>query len=321
MSFLQKREVRTRDRTRCYKAAQAAAFLFFIAGVASGLSGPHAEPGADRAKQYRWPGLNYRPEDTLARRIAPPPGARRVPLASDSFGAWLRDLPLKAGRPPVRLYNGELKRNQSAHFAVIDIDTGARDLQQCADALMRLRSEYLFARGEFTRIRFRYTDESVARYDLWRQGFRPLIRERKKTHWTKRAAPDVTYAGFRAYLEQLFMYAGTYSLSRESTGTSLSAMQVGDFFLQGGFPGHGVMIVDMAESTGVRGTEGENKVRRYYLLTQSYMPAQEMHVLNNPASDSPWYTLELDGGNTGAREKIRTPEWEFTGADLMRFSN
>ena len=83
-------------------------------------------------------------------------------------------------------------------------------------------------------------------------------------------------------------------------------MRIGDVFIQGGFPGHAVMVVDMA----VNGRTGE----KLFLLIQSYMPAQEIHVLKNPSdsADGPWY--ELDFGET-----LRTPEWTFSKDDLKRF--
>ena len=81
----------------------------------------------------------------------PPAGYRRVAAIDSSFAAWLRGLPIKPGKPKVRLYNGETKGNQDAHHAVLDIDTGERDLQQCADALMRLRAEFLRSRFESAR--------------------------------------------------------------------------------------------------------------------------------------------------------------------------
>jgi hypothetical protein len=75
-------------------------------------------------------------------------------------------------------------------------------------------------------------------------------------------------------------------------------------FIQGGFPGHAVLVADVAEDA--RG-------RRAFLLVQSYMPAQEVHVLRNPAAPaSPWYTARSSG-------VLETPEWVFRFADLRRF--
>ncbi|MGH7599664.1 MAG: DUF4846 domain-containing protein [bacterium] len=42
------------------------------------------------------------------------------------------------------MYNGAPKPNQAAQYRVLAIDVGNKDLQQCADAVIRLRAEYLF---------------------------------------------------------------------------------------------------------------------------------------------------------------------------------
>ena len=52
---------------------------------------------------------------------------------------------MKPANAPVLIYTGAQKWRQDVHAAVIDIDVGRRDLQQCADAIMRLRAEWLFA--------------------------------------------------------------------------------------------------------------------------------------------------------------------------------
>ena len=54
--------------------------------------------------------------------------------------------------------------------------------------------------------------------------------------------------------------------------------------------------------------------RRAVLLAQSYMPAQDIHVLRNPQTpDNPWYVIEGDG-------PLATPEWDFPARSLRRFS-
>ncbi|MDR3713868.1 MAG: DUF4846 domain-containing protein [Puia sp.] len=68
------------------------------------------------------------------------PAGSRMPKLS--FGEWLRSIPLKKDKT-VYLYDGSRKQNQSAQFAVLDISVGKEDLQQCADAVMRLRAGYL----------------------------------------------------------------------------------------------------------------------------------------------------------------------------------
>ena len=241
--------------------------------------------------------------EALTERIQPPSGYRRV-ITDDPYAAWLRGLPLKPGRPFVYLHDGRRKSNQSAHFAVIDMDVGPKDLQQCADAIMRLRAEYQFSKGDWRNIRFNFTDGVPARYALWRSGHRPRVRNGRKTAWLKRAKPDGSYAAFRKYMDVVFTYAGTYSLSREMKRVRPDQMRIGDVFIQGGFPGHAVIVVDMAEhiATG----------KRIFLLAQSFMPAQEMHVLVNPNGNGPWYSLPVG-------DKLVTPEWDFKKGDLKRF--
>lgn len=241
---------------------------------------------------------------TLAGRIAPPPGFRRAPAAPGSFAAWLRGLPLHPGRPPVHLFDGGLKGNQEAHHAVVRLDVGARDLQQCADAVMRLRAEFLRDRGCDGDIAFRFTSGHRAAWTDWRRGLRPRISGNQVT-WRSAAAEDGSYASFRRYLDTVFTYAGSASLSKELERVDdPSRLAAGDVFIQGGFPGHAVLVADIAE---------DGRGRRAFLLLQSYMPAQEVHVLRNPAgAPSPWYLAQPGG-------VLETPEWTFRFEDLRRF--
>lgn len=244
------------------------------------------------------------PSGTLADRIAPPSGFRRVPASNGSFGAWLRGLPLQPGRPAVRLFDGRLKGNQEAHHAVVRIDVGSRDLQQCADAVMRLRAEYLHARGCEGDVAFRFTSGDLASWTGWQSGLRPQVRG-NSVAWRRTARPDATYASFRRYLDTVFNYAGSASLEKELNRVADPArVEIGDVFIRGGFPGHAVIVADVAEGPG-----GE----RVFLLAQSYMPAQEIHVLRNPgSSSSPWY-------RAASRGPLTTPEWDFRHEDLRRF--
>lgn len=255
--------------------------------IALGLSVATAQ-AVVAAPRYLWlTEASAGPGATLAGRIPPPAGFERIPVAAGSFAEWLRGLPLKPEGTPVRLYDGRLKWSQDKHAAVIDIDTGTRNLQQCADAVMRLRAEYLLASGHARDIAFNDTDGK-------RRAFHGEASDRK---------------GFQRYMTQVFAYAGTYSLEREMLKAPVSAMRIGDVFIKGGFPGHAVIVVDMAADAG----GGE----RRFLLAQSYMPAQDMHILKNPKSEDggPWYKLPQ-----AARELI-TPEWIFDAGQLRRFKD
>jgi hypothetical protein len=211
---------------------------------------------------------------------------------------------MREGRPSVRLHDGSRKLNQLAHHLVIDIDTGQRDLQQCADAVMRLRAEYLFARGCHDAIAFDFTSGDRARWSDWRTGVRPIV-QGNEVSWSQSAPPDASYASFRKYLDMIFTYAGSASLARELRKVERpSNVEIGDVYIQGGFPGHAVLVVDVAVNDA-----GE----RAFLLAQSYMPAQDIHVLRSPVPwQSPWYRAK----DTGS---LLTPQWRFRHEDLRRF--
>lgn len=210
--------------------------------------------------------------------IPAPEAYYRVSAQRSSFTEWLRNISLKQDKT-VYLYNGELKRNQSAQFAVLDISVGNTDLQQCADAAMRLRAEYQFAQKTFDQISFTDNEGTVYHFK-----------------------PPYNRDNFNTFLNRVFGMCGTASLSKQMRTIGLQQLKPGDLLLKGGFPGHAVMVVDMAEN---------DKGEKLYLLAQSYMPAQDIHVLVNPNSEnlSPWYKLE-EG------QLIETPEWTFSSNQL-----
>ncbi len=211
--------------------------------------------------------------------IKPPESYKRVTAQPNSFAAWLRSVPLKKDKA-VFLYNGKLKPNQSAQFAVIDIPVGNKDLQQCADAVMRLRAEYLYAQKKYAEIAFMdYTGK-------WYK-------------WTKASNRQA----FENYLQTVFGWCGSASLEKQlKVVSNFNAIKAGDVLVQGGFPGHAMMVVDVVMN------ENGNKL---FMLAQGYQPAQDMHVVVNPVNDklSPWYEVT-------DMEEIITPEWRFIKKNL-----
>lgn len=260
---------------------------------------------SDRSAAGDYPWHDAEPGfETIARRVPPPAGYSGLHSSETSFAAWLRGLPVRERETPVRLFDGRQNANQAAAFAVVDIDVGARDLQQCADAVIRLRAEYLLAAGCSDQIAFDFTSGDRARWSDWRHGRRPVV-SGNHVSWATRSDPDASYASFRSYLNSVSTYAGSHSLARElkKVGDSTEVLP-GDVFIQGGFPGHAVLVADVAEDA--RGN-------RVFLLLQSYMPAQDVHVLANPARrGSPWYPALASG-------QLATPEWTFLYTDLRRF--
>jgi len=262
-------------------------------------------PCLAQSNDYMWQ-KSKNSNRSIAADIAPPEGYKRVKVDQDSFAKWLRHLPLKKHGLPVLLHDKRKKQNQQVHYAVIDIDTGTRDLQQCADAVIRLRAEYFYAKGHSKDIVFKFTSGHKASFRRWASGKRPVVKENKVT-WRQIAKKDDSYANFREYLSTVFMYAGSFSLSRElAERKNIADIEIGDIFIHGGFPGHAVLVVDMAKHK----LTGD----KIFLLAQSYMPAQDIHILINPNTStlSPWYSLP-DG------DIIHTPEWTFQQKELRYF--
>ena len=214
--------------------------------------------------------------------IAPPQGYQRTILSENSFGTWLRNIRLKAD-DHVYLYNGALKKNQAAQFAVLDIPVGKKDLQQCADALMRMRAEYLFSQKKYSEIEFR---DNADKCYKWTGG------DNKNK--------------FEKYLEKIFGMCGSASLGKQlKPVASLAEMQPGDIFIKGGFPGHAMIVTDVAMNDN-----GE----KIFMLAQSYMPAQDIHIVKNPLREdiSPWYKVHDE-------LRIVTPEWTFLRSQLKKW--
>jgi hypothetical protein len=207
-----------------------------------------------------------------------PAGYARTFAEIDSFAAWLRKVGLKNDNT-VYLFDGRKKENQTAQFAVLNISVSKKNLQQCADAVMRLRAEYLFSQKQFDKILF--TDNDARQYRFKEPYTRPH---------------------FDVYLDIVFGMCGSASLAKQLKPAAIKNILPGNVLIRGGFPGHAVMVMDAAID------KDGNKI---YLLAQSYMPAQDIHLLNNPSDKnlSPWYKVT-------EAEKIVTPEYLFTANEL-----
>ena len=254
--------------------------------------------------------ISAEPRPKKIAEIATPSGFQRIEADPNSFAQFMRNMPLLEDTR-VHLYDGRLKRNQSAQYRVVDLDVGDRDLQQCADAVYRIRAEYLFHSNQFKKIVFHFTSGDQSSFEKWAQGYRPVVAG-NQVRFVHRQATNYSYSNFKSYLWNLFTYAGTISLRMDSL--SVQKPQIGDFFLQSGSPGHAVLILDAAQR------KSDGKI--VYLLGQSYMPAQQFHVLRNPSSDAfapsndgnegVWYSLD-------AGAPLETPEWTFPAGSLRRW--
>lgn len=241
---------------------------------------------------------------TILERYAPPKGYNRIEVADGSFADFLRNQKLTNYGEKVLYYDGREKSRTDVYDSVFDVDIGDRDLHQCADAIMLLRGEYLFKKGEFEDIKFNFVSGFKAEYSKWKEGYRIKVDGNNVSYYLG-TDPSSSYESFRKYMDMVFAYSGTISLENELVPVSIEDMEIGNVFIKGGSPGHAVIVVDMALNS-------END--KVFMLAQSYMPAQQTQVLINPNHEeiSPWYSLD-------DMSSLKTPEWTFELDQLRGF--
>ena len=235
---------------------------------------------------------------------------KRDSVEPGSFAEYLRNLPLKPEGYPTHLYDGSEKANKRSTFRVVDMDIDSVDLQQCADACIRLYAEYLWHSRQYDKIKFHFVSGFLADYDRWAHGERIRINAgRTQASWYRlNNQEDYSYSTFRQYLLVVFAYAGTASLPKDMEVVR-HGLEIGDVIIQPGSPGHAVIVVD--------------KAREFLLLAQSYMPAQEIEILQGRhGCEEIWNCIgsepEIDDYSY-----LATPEWSFRldnqKAFVMRF--
>jgi hypothetical protein len=219
--------------------------------------------------------------DTIETRFTPPAGFVRVEVSQRSFGAYLRALPLLPAGSPVVTFAGKTL-HEASHpniAAVAALDIGTRDLQQCADSVIRLHAEWQWSLG------------------------------RRDQHYKTAAGGELFFAGgshasFRRWLDEVFASANTASLANQAKRVDVQELQPGDFVVMRGVPfGHAVMILDVAKNEAGRSV---------VLLGQGFMPAQSFHVLRR-SSEEVWFPIDE------ASAELVTPFWQpFPFSSLRR---
>lgn len=250
-------------------------------------------------ERYPWKRAEAKYE-SVAERFPCPFGYKRVALSKDSWGHWLRYLPLRAPGTPIRYRDGSIVAggDDPSLGAVLDMDV--RQYQECGDVIMRLRAEWLRWGGRADSIVFRTADGPKLAWRDWRRGTRVrLTGDHVRLVQTGRV--DDSRKSFDRYLFQVFSWCGTVSMIHETDQLKAEKLLPGDIFLVVGNPGHTVLVLDVAKDR-----EGHSKG----LIAQGYLPAQSPHIV--AADGSAW--LDLDPARP-----VDVPRWgPFQWSDLRR---
>ncbi len=225
------------------------------------------------AEPYAW---THGPVVRTIHNIAAPSGFHRIALADGSFAAWLRELPLLPDGSLVTRWNGYPKDFQAGHVAVVDLDVGKQNLQQCADTILRLRAEYLWSNGRASEV-----NALPGNPVKWQGGGWPT---------------------FRRYLNGVFAVTGTATMDAAMAKPAPGHRLIpGDVLVKGGYPGHAVIVLDAAE---------DGAGNRVLLIGQGYMPAQQLEVQIGHGPQTPWFDERLVHG-----DGLRSGSWGFVATE------
>ena len=250
------------------------------------------------------PSLINKDSLTIQTRVKVPQGYKRVNYAKGSFEDYLRNYKLKPFGSKIINYDDSEYFWQGGHIGILEIPVPKNGLQQCADALIRIRSEFLWDTNRKHEIGFKFTSGHYCSWIKYAEGYRPKIKGNKVT-FLKTASDNASKENFYKYLNLIYMYSGTLSLYNELESVDAKDLQLGDMLIKGGSPGHIVMLADEVIN---------DKGEKLFLLFQGNTPAQSVHLVNNleDASISPWYQLEVDA-------VIPVSNYTFGSAKFVRF--
>ncbi|TXE18772.1 hypothetical protein ES692_04785 [Psychroserpens burtonensis] len=241
---------------------------------------------------------------TIQSRVNVPEGYKRVVYAKGSYEEYLRNYKLKPFSSKIINYDSSEYFWQGGHIGILEVPVPKNGLQQCADALIRIRSEYLWVNNRKDEIGFNFTSGHYCSWKKYKEGYRPKISGNKVSfHKTARASPSEE--NFYKYLNLIYMYSGTLSLYNELKSMDSKDLKIGDMLIKGGSPGHIVMIGDE-----VVNENGD----RLYVLFQGNTPAQSVHLVKNIEDSliSPWYELKNNA-------IIPVSNYTFSDAEFVRF--
>ena len=213
-----------------------------------------------------WGGVSNPAGRRCIGEISAPIGFERVAVKEGSFGEFIREFPLQKRGSHMKYFNGNTALGQYWGYAVLDLPM-LSSTEQCADAVMRMRAEYLWKIGRYNSIHFQSVTGENQKYGSGS--------DRK---------------AFENYLRKVYANSNTTSLSRELPSKSFKDIEPGDVFVyestNPNYYGHAVLVADVAHNPRT----GKIAI----MLAQSSTPALTMHIIRDMFHPvrSPWVILD-----------------------------
>lgn len=164
----------------------------------------------------------------------------------------------------MHLYTGGVANFQWLSAGVIDMPL-LSNYEQCADMTMRMRAEYLWQRGSYSKIHFTDVNGKLHRY-----------------------GGGASRKAFEKYMKRMYGICSTFSVYHETEVRHVSDMQPGDILVYKARKiegmGHALLVVDVATNT---------KGQKAILCIEGNTPAREAHVVRNlnPLRKA-WFVLD-----------------------------
>lgn len=242
---------------------------------------------------------------TVATRINPPSGFKRVEAEQGSLGEFLRSYPLKKSTGVVKLWDGTKKEEQTMVQAVLKLPMEKENLQQAAGAVSRMYAEYYFSQKAYDKIKFQFKNGFLAEYIKWQEGFR-IRTDATGSIWVNGGEYDVSKKNLQQYMHVVLTYTSADTMEKESKKIKKTDIRIGDVFLQTGTESDVAMVVDVCEN---------EQGQKAFLLAKGGKPAQQFHMLKNPAHENdPWYYVDE------MSYPLNTGEFSFEKGTLRRLN-
>ncbi len=220
----------------------------------------------------------------LRQRFVNPPGYQRIAVSPETFGEWLRFLPLAAPGTTVTDASGKTSIVSLGGFAaaVMAIDMHA---EESADALLRLHAEWQFYKGGSSTINYASNSGKMMPFSRWLSGER-IVTKKQDWHWVFKApaASSPSYADLRSFLDAAYQWTDPRALAIQGRILDSTDVAPGDYFVHSGKDPALVIVLDVAKNA-----KGEPAM----LLGHVAAPHQNMYVMQ-ASKDGAWFMPHAD---------------------------